>query len=291
MCTFAKIDKRLNTRKLLEETIGHITRPETAEEIREMALLLLEEWSGFSRAEILAGREMFLTPELQHKLYDAVRRINQYEPVQYIIGKAWFYGREFRVTPDVLIPRPETEELIDEVKRIFSTSAPLRMLDAGTGSGCIAITLKLEYPQSRIYALDISEAALHIARTNAENLAAQVDFILCDFLHAVPAVYNLDVIVSNPPYVTAHEKATLSPSVVHFEPHQALFVPDEDPLIFYHALAEKGKLLLNQKGLIITEINERLGQPTVNLFRSAGYQAHVLHDISGKERIVVAKRM
>lgn len=251
--------------------------------------MLIENASGLSRSAILAGREIQLTGSLQQKLRDDVARINLFEPVQYITGKAWFYGREFRVSPDVLIPRPETEELIDVVRSIFQSHAPVRILDVGTGSGCIAITLKLELPQSKVYAVDVSSAALHIARINAENLHAAVELMLCDFLQSIPEVSGFDVVISNPPYISEHEKELLKSNVVNFEPHQALFVPDEDPLIFYKALAVKGKQLLKKSGYIVAEINERYGKAVTNAFDSGGYSTQLLKDMSGKDRIVVAK--
>lgn len=291
MCTFAKITKSLNTRQLLDEIIRQISLPEPADEIREVALLLIENVSGFSRTEILAGKEIQPTDWLQQKLYDDILRINLHEPVQYITGRAWFYGREFRVTPDVLIPRPETEELIDAVHNLFPAHAPLQILDVGTGSGCIAITLKLEFPQSKVHAIDISPAALHIAHINAENLHAPVEFMGCDFLKYRPDVSELDVLISNPPYVAEYEKESLKPNVVNFEPHQALFVPDDDPLIFYKALAVQGKQLLKKNGCIVAEINERLGKESHDVFTAYGYTARILKDLSGKDRILVANLM
>lgn len=291
MFTFAKIDKSLNTRKLLEETIRQINLPETAVEIRETALVLLENFTGLNRAEILAGKEINLNPGLHEKIVEGICRINRHEPVQYITGKAWFYGRKFRVTPDVLIPRPETEELVDVVRSIFPASAPLRMLDVGTGSGCIAITLKLEFPQSRVYAIDVSHAALTIARMNAENLPAPVDFMLCDFLQSGPDVSELDLIVSNPPYIAGYEKDLLKQNVVNYEPHLALFVPDDNPLVFYDALARKGKQLLKKNGYIVAEINERLGRAVTAVFDSSGYATRLFKDMSGKDRVVIAKWM
>ncbi len=291
MFTFAKIDKSLNTRKLLEETIRQINLPETAVEIRETALVLLENFTGLNRAEILAGKEINLNPGLHEKIVEGICRINRHEPVQYITGKAWFYGRKFRVTPDVLIPRPETEELVDVVRSIFPASAPLRMLDVGTGSGCIAITLKLEFPQSRVYAIDVSHAALTIARMNAENLPAPVDFMLCDFLQSAPDVSELDLIVSNPPYIAGYEKDLLKQNVVNYEPHLALFVPDDNPLVFYDALARKGKQLLKKNGYIVAEINERLGRAVTAVFDSSGYATRLFKDMSGKDRVVIAKWM
>ncbi|MCS6974848.1 MAG: peptide chain release factor N(5)-glutamine methyltransferase [Cyclobacteriaceae bacterium] len=280
----------MNTRKLLEETLRQIYPNKATHEIREMVLLLLEELTGLSRAEILAGKEIDFTPYLQQKLHNDIERLNRNEPVQYIIGKAWFYGREYRVTPDVLIPRPETEEVIDAASRLFSSSDPIQILDVGTGSGCIAITLKLKFPHSRVYAIDICNQALQIARDNAEKLTAEVHFMLLDFLTTDPDVPELDLLISNPPYITENEKHTLHANVVNYEPHHALFVPDNDPLIFYKALAEKGNRLLKKSGYVVAEINERLGKSTTDLFLSYGYDAALQKDLSGKDRIVVAKR-
>ncbi len=278
----------MNSQKLLRQTIDKISVPENPDEIREMAFALLEHTTQLPRAALLAGNEV--SADSVAWLGEAVARLNRGEPVQYITETAWFYGRKFRVTPAVLIPRPETEELINVVKKIFSADTPLTLLDVGTGSGCIAITLKLEMPNSHVLAMDISHEALAIARHNARAHKADITFLPGDFLNEDPEVNNLDLIISNPPYIAQHEINSLQANVKNFEPHKALFVPDDNPLVFYHALAQKGKYLLKHNGWIIAEIHELRGQETANVFKAEGYEpVRILRDLSGKDRVVIAQ--
>jgi release factor glutamine methyltransferase len=289
MRTFAKIGKTMNSRKLLAELMGRIHIPEPESEIREMVLMLLEYRLNMTRTEILTGRNLEQSERMLEQLYRDIERINRHEPVQYITGKAWFYGYSFRVTPDVLIPRPETEELVDVVRRILSPTAALRIVDVGTGSGCIAITLRKLFPRSEVWGIDISAEALEVARRNADEKNAAVHFLRLDFLRDALPLKGLDLLVSNPPYVTAGERQRLGQRVAGHEPHVALFVPDDDPLIFYRALAEKGRKALKRGGMILAEINERLGQETANVFSGRYYRdVHILRDLSGKDRFVQA---
>ena len=222
------------------------------------------------------------TDEAQARLLeDTIGRLLRFEPIQYIQGKARFLGRDFRVEPGVLIPRPETEELVEKILK--ETTAGARILDIGTGSGCIAVTLALEVPDAQVQAWDISETALQVAKENAKAWQASVDFILRDVLTWEPKEQaTWDVIVSNPPYVTEAERAGMEPNVLLHEPESALFVPDEDPLRFYRRIGQLGRQLY-------FETNRAYGQETEALLRRQGYtNARTDKDLSGNDRFVIA---
>ena len=213
-------------------------------------------------------------------------------PFQYVIGKAWFYNREFKVTPDVLIPRPETEILVSEA---VSGSRPSRVLDLCTGSGCIAWTLALEMPGTKVVAVDISDEALKVASLQdfaqemAKTGALAPEFIKSDVLaeELDPAVEGkFDILLSNPPYVMEKEKELMRANVLEHEPHLALFVPDDDPLVFYRAIAGHALRYLSPEGFGLVEINEALGEETADVFRALGFEAHVIRDLSEKDRFV-----
>jgi release factor glutamine methyltransferase len=216
-------------------------------------------------------------------------RLQQFEPIQYIIGEARFLGRTFRVTPDVLIPRPETEELVEWILEEISPTA--RILDIGTGSGCIAVSLSKELPDATVEAWDVSDAALNVARGNSERLQAEVRFTRCDILGNIPKPESrYDFIVSNPPYVTESEKPAMEPNVLQWEPAVALFVPDADPLLFYRRMAVAGHGLLRPGGRLCFEINRSFGSQTVEMLYGEGYRNIILRkDISHNDRFILAQ--
>jgi len=208
------------------------------------------------------------------------------EPIQYILGEAPFYGRNFSVSRDTLIPRNETEELVYRILK-ENPELGLRVLDLGTGTGCIPITLALELQAPEVYALDVSLAALEVARKNAAQLGAQVQFLEGDLLGATPNLDLFDVLVSNPPYVPFRDQEEMHANVLNFEPHVALFVPDEDPLLFYRAIGSWGQQLLKKGGKLYLEIYEHLSEELVQLLQSMGYtQVNVHQDLNGKNRMV-----
>jgi release factor glutamine methyltransferase len=292
MFTFAKISKSMNARKLLDETIEKITLAESREELRELALLLLEYATGLHRTEMLAGKMVALDADALARIEEGIVRLNRGEPIQYLTGTAWFYGRTFKVTPAVLIPRPETEELIDVVKTLFDAHTPFEAMDAGTGSGCIAITLKLELPLCNVFALDISPEALEVARHNARVLQASVQLMQGNMLQEIAlASSSLDLLISNPPYIAEREINSVGINVARYEPHQALFVPGNDPLLFYRALAENGKRLLKKNGWMVAEIHAHRGPEAARLFTLANYQnVRIIKDLSGHDRIIMAQK-
>ncbi len=255
-----------------------------ADEIYAIALALMEKYYNVTLTDILSEKKVEL-----RDMSTAILRLNQNEPLQYVIGEADFFGRKFNVNPSVLIPRPETELLVREI--IKSKPAGARIVDIGTGTGCIGITLNLEIPQSIVYALEISQQALEVAEENSIKLGADVTFILTDFLNDKINLDPADIIVSNPPYVRAIEKIGMNLNVLDYEPHLALFVPDEDPLLFYKAIALKSKILLKPGGSIFVEINENFGGAVKNLFLSSGFASvEIVKDFDGKDRIVTARK-
>ena len=221
-------------------TSAGIAEGEAQALVREILLRL----KGYSNTDIAYHASDEATEYLSTHTADTVSRIIDGEPVQYIFGMAHFHGMELHVSPDVLIPRPETSELVDLIADHYRDTADLRVMDLCTGSGCIAIALSRELKFARVSAIDISEAALRIARQNASDLKALVDFSLMDILKAqVPAAGEYDVIVSNPPYICESEKSGMEKNVLDHEPHTALFVPDSDPLLFYRHISLRWHLM------------------------------------------------
>lgn len=275
-----------NSKELFNELVNRVQLEETRDEIQSIVYLLLEEKLGLSKMDIMTSRKT--DPVQKTQLNEYIQRINRHEPIQYILGRAEFYGRPFFVNPSVLIPRPETELLVRLVLKEKIESPTI--LDIGTGSGCIAIALALEIPSSEVYAVDISDGALSIAQQNANNLQAAVHFSKKNILTDVTFDQLFDFIVSNPPYIASSEKRNMNANVLNFEPHLALFVSDEDPLIFYKAIANKGKSFLKPGGKIFVEINERFGHETLEVFKTAGYKHVVIEkDLDNKDRLLMAE--
>ncbi|HCW08409.1 MAG TPA: peptide chain release factor N(5)-glutamine methyltransferase [Cytophagales bacterium] len=274
---------KLTNSKVVFELIKAQLQWNDANEIHAVALLLMEKLYRVSLTDILSGKEI---PPMDFT--SIIERLNQHEPIQYILGEADFFGRKFKVNPSVLIPRPETEILIREILKLNLLSPTI--LDIGTGSGCIAITLKLEIPKAHVSAIDVSQAALITANRNAQLLNADVYFIHGNILTDA-FTEEVSIMVSNPPYVTEFEKKAMDSNVLHFEPHLALFVPDSNPLLFYRAIAEKSKTILKPNGKLFVEINEALGQDVKRLFEDHGLsEVTISKDLNGKDRVVTATR-
>jgi release factor glutamine methyltransferase len=221
-------------------------------------------------------------------LQDILARLQKYEPLQYVLGRAPFDGLELEVTPDVLIPRPETAELVAWIAAEARPDASI--LDIGTGSGCIPIALHRRLPGARLTAWDVSEGALVVARRNAAACDAPVRFERCDVLTARDADgRTFDVIVSNPPYICQRERAEMQPNVLEWEPGLALFVPDDDPLLFYRRIAQLGRTLLRPGGQLYFEINRAYGPDTVAMLGGLGYRDITLKkDMEGNDRMIKA---
>jgi release factor glutamine methyltransferase len=277
-----------NCKALFQEIISGIKLSETKAEIESIAYVLLADHFLISQTQVLANDAIPWSDAEQMKLMNALERINAGEPVQYISGKAFFFGRSFLVDPAVLIPRPETEELVEEVIRFArQNGTQQRILDIGTGSGCIPVTLATEIPTATVMATDISDKALAVARQNVLKHEVQVQLLLHNIIAQPIPFKNLSVVISNPPYITISEKNSLRKNVVEFEPHVALFVDDDDPLLFYRVITREAKEALNKGGLLAFEINERYGPQVVSLLKETGFcDVQLIVDISGKPRIV-----
>ncbi|MBC3539661.1 peptide chain release factor N(5)-glutamine methyltransferase [Rufibacter sediminis] len=279
----------------LEETLEELARQlETlyeAPEARAMAEWTLQHALGIGRFELLQRRREEASDALQRQVQAYLERLLRQEPLQYVLGEASFYGREFLVNPAVLIPRPETEELVQRVIKTYQHQPAVKLLDIGTGSGCIPVTLAAELPTAQVWGLDVSAEALAVAKQNAERLGKQVTWLQQDILSEVPHIesQSLDAVISNPPYVLEEEKALMRQNVLGFEPHLALFVPNEDPLLFYRRIALVAQQLLKKGGRLFFEINERFAQETIDMLAQMGYQeARVLKDLRGKDRVAEA---
>lgn len=259
-------------------------------EITGFTRLIFKKVCGYTTADLILYKNNILSDSTRTKIESIVKRLTLHEPIQYILGETEFMGFTFLTAPGVLIPRPETEELVDLIVR-ENGQDPVRILDIGTGSGCIAISLARLLPTASVSAWDISPAALEIARTNNRSLHAGVSFGEVDILQpdAKPDSGPFDILVSNPPYVCFDEKTGMEQNVLLYEPHTALFVPDDDPLLFYRAIARSGRTLLAPQGKIYFEINSRFGPQTTELLQQLGYVRINLHqDISGRDRMISA---
>lgn len=254
-------------------------------EARAITDYVLDVCFGLSKADILCGAVEEMTAEKTAELNKIFGRLMEGEPVQYVLGRAEFSGRWFNVRPGVLIPRPETEELCAWITADSKASASPKVLDIGTGSGCIAITLQLDMPESKVTAWDISADALDVARENAQQLGANVNFVKLDALNAKPEG-EWDVIVSNPPYICEKEKKDMAVNVLEHEPHTALFVPDADPLLFYRAITRLAVQTLSKGGRLYFEINPIYADDTCRMMRAEGMTAVELRsDMYGKQRM------
>ncbi|MGV3539701.1 MAG: peptide chain release factor N(5)-glutamine methyltransferase [Rufibacter sp.] len=276
-------------RTVLERLAQQLEQVYEQPEARTMAEWVLEHFLKETRFELMQKRAEEAPVGLESHVQKALERLLQHEPLQYVLGQAHFYGREFKVTPAVLIPRPETEELVQLVIKTYQHQPQVKLLDIGTGSGCIPITLAAELPQAEVCGLDVSSEALEIARQNAEKLGQNVTWLQQDILQEIPALppNSLDVVISNPPYVLESEKELMRENVLSFEPHLALFVPNEDPLLFYRRIAQLAQQLLKKGGRLFFEINEQYAQETMAMLQNQGYKdMKVRTDLRGKERIV-----
>ena len=268
------------------------------DECRALAWWVAEETTGLSRTQIITGcKDTKIIPNIEIIL----QRLQKKEPIQYIFGHTLWRGLNLQLSPATLIPRPETAELVDFITRDLATKAPSlvgrdgvgpAVLDIGTGSGCIAIALKQQQPAWNVYGLDISEEAIAIACGNAERNHTPIQFAQYDILRQTPLLTDkngkkvtFQIVVSNPPYIAEREKAQMDTSVLDYEPHSALFVPDQDPLLFYHRIAE-----LRLAPYLYFELNEAYAQQTADMLQSMGYQDIILkNDSYGKPRILAAR--
>ena len=273
-------------------------------EAYNIADILIEHLTNLTKSDRIIKKNEIVTADIENKLQLCLSRLLKHEPIQYVINKSWFYNMELYVDHSVLIPRPETEELVEwivtdirkEGKDVFGNKPQrsdetdlMKIADIGTGSGCIALALKKKMPGAEVWGFDHSEAALTVARRNGSTLDIRVDFQGVDFLDYEQHKFlpSVDIIVSNPPYIAFNEKSTLSPNVVNYEPHMALFVPDNDPLVFYKALIHYSRRRLHKNGRLYMEINEEAGEEVKKLFNAEGFnQIEIKKDLQGKNRMV-----
>ena len=260
-------------------------------EASALAKMLLVEVLHFSTLELFGGKDKEVFKKDLDVLYEMSRRLQNREPIQYIIGRETFCGMPFVVNRHVLIPRPETQDLVEWIAEEDQQTNPCRLLDMGTGSGCIAISLAKKLPHVQVEAWDISGEALQVARQNALNNQVKVDFHPQDILSASPGIAEWNVIVSNPPYITNKEKAEMEANVLNWEPHTALFVPDHDPLLFYRRIAQLGMNMLVNGGALYFEINRAYGTETIAMLQALGYENIIIRkDRFNNERMIKATR-
>lgn len=281
--------------KNFKQIVNRLTTLYDEREASSIIKMLLEESFGLSFVDVCLGALDRLSGEDKESLEAKIVQLEKGEPVQYVIGHADFYGRKFAVEPGVLIPRPETEELVSWIKEESkgirgNRNGKKYLLDVGCGSGCISVSLALELPDVDVSAWDISDTALRVTKKNAKALGASVDIYMQDALNAPDGDRDLwNVIVSNPPYICAKEAEDMERNVLEHEPHEALFVPDADPLLFYRAIAEYGTHALCRGGRLYFEINRAYGKDTVDMLKALGYSDIELRkDAFGNDRMVRA---
>ena len=259
-------------------------------EALSLAKMLLTEAFGFSTLELYGGKDKEISGNRLRDLHEMLSRLQKNEPIQYIIGTESFCGLTFEVNPNVLIPRPETQELVRWIEADWK-SVPCRILDIGTGSGCISISLAKFLEGAKVESWDISEGALQVARRNCVRNEAEVLLRQQDVLNAVPSGELYQVIVSNPPYICEKEKVDMDANVLDWEPETALFVPDADPLLFYRKIAELGVSMLCEGGALYFEINRAYGEETLRMLEGLGYrQLELRKDDFGNDRMIKACR-
>ncbi len=258
-------------------------------EIKNIIRIIFENLKNYSQVDIIMNQDEVLSPFIREKVDLILKRLLNNEPIQYIFNEAYFQGFTLKVTPDTLIPRPETEELVDIIVK-ENTTSDLHILDIGTGSGAIAIALAKTLKFPVVDAIDISQSAIDIAGENAKALKVKINFMKKDILSVIPPTESsYDIIVSNPPYITNQEKSSMEPNVLDYEPHMALFVPDSDPLLFYKAITHYAIHALNPGGRIYFEINSLFGKETAKLLSDSGFvEVNVIKDMYGLDRFVSA---
>lgn len=279
---------------VMNVSVSHIRRAlqesYSVQEAANLSRIVCCEMLGQTTIDYYLGKDIILSSKEMQKLNGILARLLNFEPIQYIQGTARFLERSYHVAPGVLIPRPETEELVEVMLREIPSDA--RILDIGTGSGCIAISLSKAFPNAKVTAWDVSEDALCIARRNNDDLQASVCFVKQDVLAwRGDGGQCYDVIVSNPPYITESEKQEMERNVLDWEPFSALFVPNNDPLLFYRKIGELGRMMLVDGGRLYFEINRAYGEATAMMLCGQGYTGiRILKDISGNDRFVIAER-
>lgn len=266
----------------LKKNLAHLY---SSDELLQILSLLID----VPRTKLTLQRDTVLNEVQRDRIFGAISELLSSKPIQYITGKADFFGLQFHVNEDTLIPRSETEELVDWILASHSDATSIKVLDIGTGSGCIPITLKKKRPSFSVSALDISKGALEIAKKNADFNIVEVIFSEKDILNS-ELEEDFDIIISNPPYIKEEEKQQMEVNVLNFEPHTALFVPNADPLLFYKRIANLATRHLNTHGFLYFEINAQYGAETAKLLKDLGFsEVEIKKDMQGKDRFVKGK--
>lgn len=262
-----------------------------ASEVNQYFIILCDAWLGLSKTDLIINPEKELSESEILKFLYGIKDLKKHRPIQYVAGKTWFYGLELTVNEGCLIPRPETEELVDWVVKEEKKSKSI--LDIGTGSGCIPLAIKSILNSAEVSAYDISEEALAIAELNGEQLGLEVNFILSDILNWENQLLDksFDVIISNPPYIPNSDKPQMAENVIDFEPQLALFVENETPIIFYERIADYAKKYLNDEGSLYFEIHESFGKEVMDMLKAKSFKEILLkQDLQGKDRMIKAKK-
>jgi release factor glutamine methyltransferase len=287
-------NKQGSVNSVLKVFQEELSKDYDGKEIRQFLYMLFDEWQGWNKARVHLNQDEMLSEAEIARFYFALEELKKHKPIQYITGRTFFHGLELVVAPGVLIPRPETEELVEIIISENTNRKPgeFSILDIGTGSGCIAISLKKTFPYAAVSAMDNSVTALQIAGKNAERNGCNIRFVHHDIFQKteLPLVPEYDMIVSNPPYIRESEKKEMHKNVLDYEPPEALFVPDNDPLVFYKAILGFSCIHLSSTGLLYLEINEQFGPEIRSLLMTREFnRVEVIKDINGKDRFIRAE--
>ena len=262
-------------------------------EAENIADWVFESIANNKRADRVIDKQKHFIDSIIQQLNAALQQLLEHKPIQYVLGEVWFYKMKLLVNEHVLIPRPETEELVEWViKESKIQNSKFKILDVGTGSGCIAVALKKELADAEIFAIDVSDDALSVAKQNAQDQNTAINFLQLDFLNEDdwPSLPSFDIIISNPPYIPENEKSKLAKNVVNHEPHLALFVDDNDPFIFYKKIASFAEKHLNENGKIFVEVHEDYAKQVQQIFAEKNFTTEIKKDIYGRERMIKASR-
>lgn len=281
----------MNVGELSKWILSKLTPRYGDSEARSMSRIIMEDVLNYTPVQVIMNNDMAVPDFIPEKISRIVHRILANEPIQYVMGEARFCGLSLKVTPAVLIPRPETEELVDLIIKQWSTVPDINVLDLCTGSGCIAVALARGLRFPHMTAIDISADALSVAKENASGLKVKIDFRQADALNLPPDKGLFDIIVSNPPYIAEHERADMPANVIGHEPDIALFVPDSDPLEFYSAISRYAMDALTERGTLYFEINPLFTQDLEQMLRHTGFNnITIMADMYGKQRFAIIKR-
>ena len=282
----------MTVKQLYDEFIDSLKKLHDAGEATAITNIIFEHFTGISKSDMIISSKNKLDEAVLKSLQNALIELNRNVPVQYITGHAWFYNLSFQVNSAVLIPRPETEELVLEAIKILKGLDEKKVLDIGSGSGCIPVSIKKNVPTAIVTSIDVSKAALKVAEKNANSNNVEINFLVIDFLDEknYDQLSKFDLVISNPPYIPENEKTILDKNVTDYEPHLALFVPDNDPLLFYKKILIFAEEHLESNGKILLETHEDYAKETAGIFIDARYEVEIKKDMQGKERMLLIYR-